>query len=324
MHRPDSSSPSALRSSVDMALSVYSSEANQKPQDDEHFVGFLENLHRLLDEHSIGSSGQRIVSWNSDGLSFQIHDPQKFERLLIPLYFGHDRDYHVPIMRPYEAILKRLRKYGFYRIENDGIYKDTFSHPLFVRGKQNLATRMRCIGHREQPSLALRRNSWPMPSLEIAKVYKTKTMKTNTYHRSSSLTSLQPQQIGSSCKLVVPVKSHAAQSINKPLAFRQASQRRKRSSCNKNRTDSRDSRSQAGYVDFPIDLTDNNDIDTPPISKVDSSDNRMGFDSLVIQEEHHHPTITTTDVEPLDLHVCQEEEEEYLLHDDIAEALFDL
>ena len=137
-------------------------------------------------------------------------------------------------------------------------------------------------------------------------------------------------------KFVVPTKSSAAQSIDKPFSFRQALQRRKRPSKTSARNNSW---SQAGDLDFLIDLTtddndndnDNDDITTPK-SKVVDFDDWMRFDFLhhhqqqhqqqqqQHQHQHQQPT-TLTSVEPLDLLVCDEDS---LLGDDIAEALSDL
>jgi len=230
----------SLCSSHDNARQQRDDEQNNNIDDDDSSSnnGFLEHLHQLLDEHSIGSCGQRIVSWNSDGLSFQIHDPQKFQSLLMPLYFSNiDYKYRYPLLSGYDAFLKRLRNFGFHRIENEGIYKDTFSHPLFVRGKPKLALRMSgLVAKQHQQSLQLRRNSWPMPPLTLAKGLYGGRSKSTTSTRTSSFgttaTNTRPLFSGLSglqlklAKGMIPRKS--GQSIDKPFVFRQALQRRKR------------------------------------------------------------------------------------------------
>jgi len=385
-----------------MECSVFSSEkipaeqrAHTHQSEEQRVAGFLENLHRLLDEHSIGSSGQRIVSWNADGLSFQIHDAQKFERLLIPLYFGNDRaapDFHharassatqtmsmsTPMSSGIESFLNRVRDCGFHRIETNNIYRNTFSHPLFVRGKKNLIVRMGNIGNQEQQALTERRHSWPMPALgtlellrNLEELDEKTTTATNTattatttttttttaaaavmvsYDGScSSRTSLpstpNPKQKSrgntyTSGKFEVPIRSSAAQSLDKPFLFRQALQRHKRLGCIGHKSSARNNngwnasqRQAAGDPDLLIDLTtdendngnenQNDDIATTKSIVLDFDD-WVGFDSLHHHQQQHQnhqqPTTTTSNVEPLDLLL---RDEDSLLGDDISEPFRD-
>lgn len=140
MQLPHNCYRSAFQSSVNMKSSVPSFEKIPSRHQRKNSFGFLEQLHELLDTHSIGAITHRIASWSSDGFSFQIHKVHRFELLLIPLYFGNDRS--PPHASGFESFLNQLRSYGFYRIETDNIYKNTFSHPLFVREKKNLIARM--------------------------------------------------------------------------------------------------------------------------------------------------------------------------------------
>jgi len=115
---------------------------------------FLEILHQLLDEHSCDErGGPRVISWNADGLSFQIHDAESFERRLLPAYYATSSTN----VATYKAFLARLKAYGFYRVTNEGIYKDTCSHPLFVKGNRSHLSRM----SRRQSFQG--KDSWPMP-----------------------------------------------------------------------------------------------------------------------------------------------------------------
>lgn len=102
---------------------------------------------------------------------------------------------------------------------------------------------------------------------------------------------LNPKQKNCTSKFAVPIKSSAAQSISKPLAFRQGIQRRNRSDCNSNGTSTTNSWSQPDDLDFQQH-----------------------------QYQYQQPTITTNNTEPLDIF----DEEDILLNVDIAEALAEL
>ncbi|VEU35651.1 unnamed protein product [Pseudo-nitzschia multistriata] len=363
MHRQNRhSSASTIRSSIDMAFSIHSPEEKSSHNDrnisnnnksGKEFKDFLKNLHRLLDEHSIGSSGQRIVSWNSDGLSFQIHDSQKFERLLLPLYFSTDQKYRFAIERGYESFLDRLRDYGFYRITNEGIYRDTFSHPLFIRGKECLSLRIE--SQREQQSQILRRNSWPMPPLQIAKVFESTTTSvgmeeaTNPKPQYNHFSKEVSHQSPKPRKLVVPIKAFAAQSIDKPLAFRQSLQRRKRPTWNNaskksigrsSTIDDINENATSNIIDngnnsFCVETSLTSDLyfhgsedtDETVISTPGHSNDSVSFNTESPlrwqQRSEQRPTIDTNsnNVEPLDVNCCQEDDLGSIFDDEIAEAL---
>lgn len=139
---------------------------------------FLDVLHLLLDEND-DSTKSNIISWDNDGLSFQIRDTVRFEHYLLPAYFGSrsaygTEDNHKPLEN-YESFLKRLQSYGFHRLSSfsssaEDFFKDTYSHPLFVRGKKDLALHISCF---EPKSLFHRQaNNWPMPALPSNKAKK--------------------------------------------------------------------------------------------------------------------------------------------------------
>mmetsp|Transcript_17792 Transcript_17792/g.44399 ORF Transcript_17792/g.44399 Transcript_17792/m.44399 type:complete len:339 (+) Transcript_17792:104-1120(+) len=141
---------------------------------------FLDVLHLLLDEND-DATKSNVISWDIAGLSFRIHDTVRFEHYLLPAYFGpssayitEDNHKHKPLEN-YESFLKRLQSYGFYRFSSfssstEDFYKDTFSHPLFVRGKKDLALHISCF---EPKSFFHRQaNNWPMPALSSNKTNK--------------------------------------------------------------------------------------------------------------------------------------------------------
>jgi len=141
---------------------------------------FLDVLHLLLDEND-DATKSNVISWDNDGLSFRIHDTVQFEHYLLPAYFSSSSAYstednhkHKPLEN-YESFLKRLQSYGFHRFSTfsssaEDFHKDTFSHPLFVRGKKDLALHISCF---ESKSFFHRQaNNWPMPALPSNKTKK--------------------------------------------------------------------------------------------------------------------------------------------------------
>jgi len=108
---------------------------------------FLEILHQILDE-SENNNGYNIISWTSDGLSFIVHDSEKFEQILLPSYFSMSSTK----LTSYKSFLGQLKTYGFYRSAN----KKEFNHPMFARDKKTtLFSRRKSV------------ESWPMPNLAI-------------------------------------------------------------------------------------------------------------------------------------------------------------
>ena len=126
---------------------------------------FLEVLHTLL-EASSDDRKNSSISWRVDGLSFQVHDVQRFERNLLPAYFGSRSDYYIEgdeksrVLENYDSFSRRLESHNFHRVSCS---QDTYSHPLFIRGERRLVEQIICF---EEKSFRRRpANTWPMPSL---------------------------------------------------------------------------------------------------------------------------------------------------------------
>jgi HSF-type DNA-binding len=74
-------------------------------------------LHQCL--HDIEALGRRdpamqrlneIVSWQKQGTAFRVHDKQKFEALIMPVWF---------IRLKYSSFVRQLSLYGFKKIHKD-------------------------------------------------------------------------------------------------------------------------------------------------------------------------------------------------------------
>eukprot|EP00934_Nitzschia_sp_Nitz4_P005264 Nitzschia sp. Nitz4//scaffold10_size219509//21180//22548//NITZ4_001397-RA/size219509-snap-gene-0.358-mRNA-1//1//CDS//3329532827//5254//frame0 len=84
-------------------------------------------LHDMLSEAETGGY-QHIVSWESDGRSFKVHDSQEFVARVMPLFFDQSR---------YESFRRQLRKYGFSRTDKDR-YRGSYYHQMFQRQNRSL------------------------------------------------------------------------------------------------------------------------------------------------------------------------------------------
>jgi len=93
---------------------------------------FPRRLYRLLKDTEGARGRPDLISFTNGGTAFQIHQPEEFERVVLPLYFRHGK---------LSSFLRQCRKYGFKRVlkENGrrkGVY--TYNHPLFRDGKPEL------------------------------------------------------------------------------------------------------------------------------------------------------------------------------------------
>jgi len=94
-------------------------------------------LHDMLDdaEHN-DDIKNNVVSWKSDGVSFEIHDDDRFVKEVMPRYFEEkDR----------EAFTQVLSSWGFVRFTS-GAQEGAFIHRLLVKGKRSLCKQMRIKG----------------------------------------------------------------------------------------------------------------------------------------------------------------------------------
>lgn len=280
MFRPTSDSPHTLR---DSSSSKFGSGE----------FDFLERLHRVLDDS--GDSQDPAICWNLDGLSFQIRDAVRFEKFLVPLYFGETTAETMNL----ETFWGNLRAYGFHRICTEGVHKDTCSHPLFVKGKKELMQRM-C--RNQEKFLYERRDSWPMPPL---------LLRGNHPVDAALAVMADPNPKRSCCPKVLPRKALApSRPIDKRISFRETLLRRRR----------RNSGCHTVYLDF---LSCDKTVAPPPsMSRCEDERNeeqpRNNNDEVVACTTTAATTDDQPDVEPLNP-LCHEEDGS--LYNDLAAVL---
>jgi hypothetical protein len=97
-------------------------------------------LHDMLDGTEQNEDLKKnVVSWQPDGVSFAIHDNERFVREVIPLYF--EKSTFVGL----DSFLKVLLSWGFVQFTS-GAQKGSFIHRLLVKGKRSICKQMRING----------------------------------------------------------------------------------------------------------------------------------------------------------------------------------
>jgi len=96
-------------------------------------------LHDMLDdtERSLDLK-THVVSWQIDGVSFNIHDKDRFVEEVIPKYFEKQP-------KDWDCFLNILSSWGFVRFTS-GTQKGAFIHRLLVKGKRSICKQMRING----------------------------------------------------------------------------------------------------------------------------------------------------------------------------------
>ena len=65
----------------------------------------------------------KIIYWSGSGEEFMIRDVDKFEEIVLPRYFRHNK---------MNSFVRQLNMYGFHKIKHNH-FKSTFRHPHFRR-----------------------------------------------------------------------------------------------------------------------------------------------------------------------------------------------
>jgi len=96
-------------------------------------------LHDMLDDSELNQDLKtNVVSWQADGVSFDIHDKDRFVEEVIPKYFEQ-------VPKEWDCFLNILSSWGFVRFTS-GTQKGAFIHRLLVKGKRSICKQMRING----------------------------------------------------------------------------------------------------------------------------------------------------------------------------------
>jgi len=96
-------------------------------------------LHDMLDDTDrIEDLKTNVVAWQADGVSFNIHDKNRFVEEVIPKYFDK-------VPKDWDCFLNLLSSWGFVRFTS-GAQKGAFIHRLLVKGKRQICKQMRING----------------------------------------------------------------------------------------------------------------------------------------------------------------------------------
>jgi hypothetical protein len=103
---------------------------------------FPEKLHCML-EYAEDQGLHDILSWNSSGLAFTVHDPDLLTKMILPIFLGATK---------YKSFARQLNIWSFHRYTGDSgacnnnknnndssnSTSTLFEHPYFIRGKKSL------------------------------------------------------------------------------------------------------------------------------------------------------------------------------------------
>ena len=99
---------------------------------------FPVKLYQMLEHAAMdGQQHRSIVSWQSHGRCFRIHDKKRLEQELMPLFFK---------TRRYENFRKSLNNYGFKLIQGiNNPDKGCYYHPKFIRTQHSLCSSIKLV-----------------------------------------------------------------------------------------------------------------------------------------------------------------------------------
>ena len=118
-------------------------------------------MHSILNRPDLSD----IVAWMPHGRSWRVLQPREFEARVIPQYFTHSK---------FSSFVRQANGWGFRRI-TAGVDRNTYYHPLFLRGLPHLIKLMKRPGvaekqtldQEDEPDLHKISELHPLPSVSI-------------------------------------------------------------------------------------------------------------------------------------------------------------
>jgi hypothetical protein len=156
----------------------------KKPRRRKLINPFPIKLYQMLQESAQNGKGD-IVGWAPGGLSFQVHDSERFVTEVLPFYFNQTK---------YKSFQRQLSFYGFKR-RADGSVDGSYSHKFFIRGNMEMCKKIvREINPKNKEKQAESSDDVTTSFLECARDEKQlPVIQDNAYHRDSiSSTNLPP------------------------------------------------------------------------------------------------------------------------------------
>jgi len=154
-------------------------------------------LHGMLDDvERIGQSS--IVSWNADGKSFRIHDPDAFVSYILGKYL---QKYMGGIASRLTQFRSDLKDWGFEDAVDRNGMGETFTHHCFQKGQANLCRYMRCGRKTSEPSRQPVMNNAPTNS--ALRPVQTQSQTTSVSNSSNVVTSTNGMTLGNAAQLIL-------------------------------------------------------------------------------------------------------------------------
>jgi len=122
-----------------------------RPQYISNVPAFLTKLWKMVDDPQTES----LISWNDEGNSFVIHNPNDFSSSLLPFYYKHSN---------MASFVRQLNMYGFHKVvavDSGGLKSERvedmeFAHQFFLRGHEHLLENIkRKAAKKEAPGVAV-------------------------------------------------------------------------------------------------------------------------------------------------------------------------
>jgi hypothetical protein len=126
MNDPILLSLDANKSDLDIDIAEEKNEEVSTKKQTEH--SFPWKLHDMLEEAE-RHNFNHIVSWEPDGVSFQVHNGDEFFTKIMPLYFDQTK---------YDSFRRQLDLYSFSRVAQLGSNSGIYSHASLVQGDRSL------------------------------------------------------------------------------------------------------------------------------------------------------------------------------------------